>query len=186
MTERFMAMLALERASIVSPETLVQTLRRRFPDLTITSAAIEPKAYPGEPSAAYLLDIAGMRFVVMFVDQPTPPGTYDGAARYSLHWPTAANELAKEQAHAIVAAFEPADRLETAVRSANLLSLVAASIAGQTPCLGVYWSTGETVTGAKAFIEASEQIASGRFPIEVWVQIAFLDGGKRIDGAQIL
>ena len=177
MTERFMAILAMEQPRVVKPERLIEVLRQNLPGLPVAPSAIEPRRQPGEPaSESYLLDVGGTVITVMFLDRPTPQGTYDFAIRHSLHWPDAAAQLQRERAHAIVATLsEPADVAE-AVRSATFVTLVSAAIAALTGSIGVYWATGETVTERDGFIQAATRLTNGQFPVETWMQLALFAG----------
>ena len=172
-----MAMLALEQPSLVRAEKLIEVLLQNLPGLPVAPSAIEPRRQPGElASESYLLDVGGTVITVMFLDQPTPPGTYDFAVKYSLHWPDAATQLQREKSHAIVATLSEPTDFAGAVQSATLVTLVSAAVAALTPCIGVYWATGETVTERDGFIEAAARLTNGQFPIETWVQLALFAG----------
>jgi hypothetical protein len=184
MADRFIAMIPLERAVEVDPAEVIAAFDRLFPGLAGTLV------WPGSNDAndnsgggIYLLE--GMALPVMVIDKPIPAGTMDHAIGATRMWddPQAMN---RHQGHVIVSSFGETEAFEGAIKSARAVTLLSAAILKATPAIGIYWTTGETVTKPDMFIESAQRLATDSAPLESrWVQYYWL-GAPPQDGKPTL
>ncbi|MXN65821.1 DUF4261 domain-containing protein [Stappia sp. GBMRC 2046] len=143
------------------------------------------RAYGGEDDGdPFIVEAGPIKLSVLFVDKPLPAGTLDNAIAGNRTWPDAATALAKSRAHAIVACMDEAGDHNMALNYAAVLTLAAGALAEELPAIGVYWSTGQTVTEASRFISAADGILQKNLPLTVWAQALFLDGPPADDGGR--
>ncbi len=172
----FTAFLALEQPAAVGEAELIERMRTLFPQL---QSRIETGTKQGESRAAgdpIVFSMGGRMMMIMFLDQPMPPGTMTVAARASRTWPDAEQQLAAHRANVIVHAGANTKDWNGALDSAQNVSVVSATLADMLPTIGIYWSEGWVVTKAGAFIQATEQVLARKYSGAAWFQFWFLDG----------
>jgi hypothetical protein len=176
---RFIAMLALERLVPVAAQDL---LHRALAYLPGAKGEAFGSDKPDQAESPLILAIDGTAVTVMYIDKPLPPGTLDNAIAANRVWKEARSRLAAHGAHAIVGLLQGGDGLEGARASARIVTAVAAALSGLMPAIGVYWASGETVTEAGPFRQRAQAMAAGPLPLDVWVQLLWLDGPKAPNG----
>ena len=180
MPDTFLSFLLLEALQPVDTARYSARLREKLQPL-----GLEVQVRGGEDDGdPFIVQAGPIRFSVLFIDKPVPAGTLDNAIAGSRTWPDAATALAKSRAHAIVACMDEAGDHNMALNYAAVLTLAAGALAEELPAIGVYWSTGQTVTEASRFIAAANGILQKNLPLTVWARLLFLDGPPAEDGGR--
>ncbi len=179
MAGAFMAMLALERIAAVDGQEL---LRRALAYLPGAEGRLLGGGEPDQGEAPLMLVIDDVVMTVMYVDRSLPPGTLDGAIAANRVWKEARQRLAAHRAHAIVGLLQGGNGLEAVRNAACFVTAVAAALSSLMPTIGVYWASGETVNDAALFRQRAEAIARGTLPLDIWVQLLWLDGPRTPEG----
>lgn len=186
MDNAFVAMLALSRPEIPSAQAIIAEFERRVPKLPFELEAVEA---PEKRTGAGMVHAfkAGDRLLsVMLIDKPLPAGTLDKAIQADLVWPEAKEKLAAHKAHIIVGCVAGAEGYGPAIDTAGLVTAMAAVIATLTPTIGVYWSTGNTVTETSRFQQVADSFFAGNPPVTVWVQLLMMPSLQTAQGEPTL
>ncbi len=175
--EKFMAMIALARATPISMQMLTAAIKRRFPGF---KGGIMPVGGDGPANASgntHMLMLGNSHLVLMSIDAPMPPGHLDSSiAAAELTWRDARVKLGPHKAHIIVAAMGGADGFAKAVGQASDVTIVTAALCDIAPALGVYWCSGDVVTKPEHFQEGAAGFFAGRPPVDNWLQLRFFRG----------
>lgn len=155
----WLALVALETAELPSAAELQARCDAASPDSAALELSSETEAMAtfqwGESTVAYTL-----------VDKPIPAAQLAGPAAQAWYWPEAASELAKHQAHLIVALVdEGRDRI---LKSMKLTRFVAALLPG-TQALGLQWGASRGVHQPQAFCQVAEQMDRDDMPLHLWL-----------------
>lgn len=178
MTDRFIAMLALEQPAAVSADHLASQLKCQFPEAGLAAKSVEAKSSQAAPDAPILMDLGGTLITVLFVDKPIPADALSHAIRVDRMWPEASKRLATHRAHAIVATLSEAQDFAQARTNAYTVTLAAAALCALMPTIGVYWGAGDTVVEASRFVQSASAMTQGRVPADMWFQLLWLDGPR--------
>lgn len=186
MDGRFVAMVILERTAPIASSVLAERLAALFPgaDLAVDPS---PPGSAGAKGARSVLNIAGVPVVLMSIDQPIPAQTFDSAIAANKLWPDAATQLSRQRAHVIVSTLSSAASHAKAIKLARLVTFVAAAAADLSNAIGVYWTTGETVTPSDRFVVWAKTLAAdGTWPLDAWLQLRWFEGERTSAGLRTL
>lgn len=186
MTDRFIAMLALERPAAAGADQLAAQIKRQFPNAVPAGKSVEVRSSQAAPDGPIIMDLGGTLITVLFIDKPIPEEALSNAIRVDRMWPEAAQRLATHRAHAIVATLSEAEGFEQARTGAQTVTLAAAALCALMPTIGVYWDAGDTVVEASRFRESAQAMTQGRIPADMWIQFLWLDGPKTPAGERTL
>jgi len=174
MKTTFVAMLALSKVELPSAEAILAELERRAPRFAAGLTAVKTPESAAEAAGVRIFTVGSRLLSVMLIDKPLPDGMFDEAIRAELVWRDARERLATHQAHIIVGCVVDGEGHRPAVETAGLVTAMAAAVAALTSTIGVYWSTGNTVTEAARFQQIADSFFAGNLPVTVWVQLLLL------------
>ena len=186
MSNTFVAMLALSQPEIPSAEVIVAEFKRRVLSTSAEIEAVEAPEKSAEAGTAHAFTLGSRLLSVMLIDKPLPEGMFDEAIKADLVWPDAKEKLAAHQAHVIVGCVAESEDFGSAIDTAGLVTAMAAVVAALTPTIGVYWSTGNTVTETGQFLRLTDSFFAGTPPVAVWVQLLLLPGPPTARGQRTL
>jgi len=186
MKNTFVAMLALSRPELPTAEAIIAELKKRAPRFADGLRAVRPAETPAAAGQALTFAAGNRLLSVMLIDKPLPDGTLDEAIKADLVWPEAKEEIATHRAHVIVGCVANAEGHGPAVETAGLVTAMAAAVAALTPTIGIYWSTGNTVTEAARFQQIADSFFEGNAPVTVWVQLLLLPSLPTAKGERTL
>jgi hypothetical protein len=178
MAGEFIAMLALERLAPVDGQEL---LRRTLVYLPGAEGRLLGDK-PGGADTPLMLAIDDVVITVLYVDRPLPPGTLDGAIAANRVWKDVRQVVAAHRAHAIVALLQGGGDLAKLRTSACVVTAAAAALSSLLPTSGVYWASGQTVNEPGYFRQRADVFAKGTLPLDIWVQLLWLDGPRSPNG----
>jgi hypothetical protein len=183
-SNRFISYLSLSSFGTVEFGRLQEQIARQFPTIP---AAVTP--LPGAPSAmgqrGFALSVAGVALVVMFVDAPLPESSYSNALRLNRIWPKdAANAMRAHRAHVVVGMVREINR-KTALAEASAVTLLAAALSELLPAAAMIWTTAVSIT-SPASLRAHAQRLANAVPLDIWLQLEWLDGPPTPDGKRTL
>jgi len=174
MDNAFVAMLALSKPEIPSAEAIIAEFKRRVPKLPFELEAVDAPEEGTEVGRVRAFTAGDRLLSVMLIDKPLPAGMLDAAIQADLVWPEAKEKLAAHEAHIIVGCVAGSEGYGPAIDTAGLVTAMAAVVAALTPTIGVYWSSGNTVTETSQFQRVADSFFAGNPPVTVWVQLLLL------------
>ena len=155
----WLALVALEAAELPNPVAVQTACNAASPDtapLELSSETDHMATFRwGEATVAYTL-----------VEQPIPESQLAGPAARAWYWPDAAEQLAKHQAHLIVALVdEGKDRIAKCMR----LTRFVAGLLPALPAVGLQWGGSRAVHAPDAFCQVAAQMARDDLPLHLWM-----------------
>jgi Domain of unknown function (DUF4261) len=173
MSERFVAMLALERHVSLDPIKLAQQLKRSWPQFA-SMVGDPPKQETGE---SFVLPFGNNMIIGMQMPFPIPRETFQPALDNEKFWPQAATEFARHKAHVVLSVLSPTDDDLRLIRDrAEDLTLAAAAFCEMAPVCGVFLSTADMVIEPKRFVEQAHNLGPSSLPVDLWVTFRFFPG----------
>jgi hypothetical protein len=170
---RWLALVALERPEMPSFDRIASWRRERFPHAAELRAA-------GSTENLQTLTIGEQTAAVTLAPRPIPPSQLEGPAATAWYWPEAAALLKDHPAHLLVTLI---DEGGPAIKKAEALTQLTASVAAAAPAVGVFWGPGRLVHSPQAFIEQAVQMGQGNLPLFLWIDFRIEplgDGAHRL------
>ena len=180
---RFVSYLALSVFGTVEFARLQEQVERQFPTLPAAVAHL-PGAGAAIGQRGFALSVAGVALAVMFVDAPLPEEAYGNALRLNRIWPEAASAMRAHRAHVVVGMVQEINR-KTALAEASAVTLLAAALSELLPATAMIWTTAASIT-SPASLRAHAQRLATAVPLDIWLQLAWLDGPPTPDGKRTL
>ena len=183
-TKNFMAMLALHGPMTVDARSVAAQIREMFPTFSVE---LTPLSAGGSSKSPLLIRAGAITIAALFFDEPIPDGTLEQAIKADRLWPDAEKRISQHKAHIVVSCIGDSKQQEDALVTASILQVVTAGLAYLLPAIGVYWSTGDTISETSMFVRQTKKFASdGQIPTDLWVQLKWLDGPPASDGRRAL
>jgi hypothetical protein len=148
MSDKFLAMVVMERPVELEYTSVVTRLRELFP-------GVSPDFKASLPNGAIILDVNRLPIALMNIGTPIPPGTLDQATTNNHIWPESAVIMSRQRAHFIVSNLLKPEGLSGSVQAAESVTQVCAAIASLVQALGVYWVPSEAVYQTDMFVSAA-------------------------------
>lgn len=183
MTDRFMTMLALERADFADGREVVAALKSFAPNVP-AEALGEQQSEASTPTN--LVKIGQTVFAVMYINKPLPPDATERPLAYNQNWPEAKAAFQQHRAHVVAAVFQGGEGFAAARQSAVDLTLLTAALIQSHPVLGVLWTAGNTVAKPEGVFDALKKISEQSFPLDFWLQITPYRPPSIPQGEQVL
>ncbi len=156
---RWLALVALERSQTPSFDAIATWHREHFPNF-------QPPTPAASTDKLLTLTIGELTAAVTLVPQPIPASQLEGPAATAWYWPDAASAFRRHHAHLLVTLI---DEGGAAVKKAESLTRLTASIAAVAPSVGVFWGPGRLVHSPEAFIDQAVQMRSDNLPLFLWI-----------------
>ncbi len=164
----WLALVALDAAELPQPELVQQACDAASPDtapLELSSQTDRMVTFQwGEATVAYTL-----------VDQPIPVSQLDGPAARAWYWPQAADQLARQRAHLIVALVDEGhDRIAKSMR----LTRFVAALLPASRAVGLQWGGSRAVHEPNAFCQVAAQMSRDDLPLHLWIDFQVEAAGE--------
>lgn len=161
----FTALVPLNGAAGMVPDAIGRAFAASSPR---ASLAIDERA-SGDSRQALDILTDGQRIVCALFDGPAPEPDISRAAKQSVFWRAAAQEIAGHAAFlALAAVGRPAGR-RAARRQAAALTRMLAALCKAMPACAVLWRDADTLSPPGRLIRAARELDSNRWPIDVWI-----------------
>jgi hypothetical protein len=184
MTDRFMAMLALPQPANYSFEALrdaIVAVAGSYP-LTVKRLDEQPKSSPA--GLVHLIAVNDVPITILLIDRPIPLSELETPLTNNIVWREARKRMATHRAHAIVAPLRAHKTHPEALDSAGSVTFVSAALSKLADAIGIYWPSAQTIIEGRAFERQAAGLGAGKIPIDVWVNLSILNGGRSPAGEQ--
>ena len=161
----FTALVPLDGAAGMAPGAIGRAFAASSPR---ASLAIQESA-PGDSLQALDILIDGQRIVCALFDGPAPEPDISRAAKQSVFWRAAPQEIQGHGAFLTLAAVgRPSGRRAARWQAAALTRLLAA-LCEAMPARAVYWRDADTLSPPGRLIRAARELDSRRWPVDAWI-----------------
>jgi hypothetical protein len=169
-----LGMLALKSGKGLNPPAISAAWTKLFPK---ESPLVEKGATKKDGQAVAEFACDDMTLMLAAMAMPIPQGDIDYACKLSWMWPTAAEELKAQRAHAIALTTPSGDPIREALSLSKLLA--AAATAGDPA--GVYWGNGGMVHKPEVFASALQSFDGNdsMLPVMMWIGVLISGDGPQ-------
>lgn len=140
---------------------------KKFWKLTVSETPRDDEA------AVFYID--GEEVAIGYIATQIPWGDIEGTAQYTYTWPTALDDLANHNGHAIVAIFSSN---KSALEKFRILSKVVCSILRTSNAIGVYQGSQSLLIPRLHYLLNVDELKSDEIPLMLWVYIGFRKSKK--------
>lgn len=172
---RFIAMIALEKAVTLNAAQIASAIRAMFPEfaLKVGNPPVEDEAATG-----FLIPVGDFAVTVIPFPFAIPKETLSSAIGNELMWKEAGAAFLRSKAHILFSVISAKERANAPAAYAQALTLAIAAILPEVPALGVYWSNAEMVIEPERFTQEAKAAGLKRPPNDLWVGFRYYQGKK--------
>lgn len=158
---KLMAMALFDNGALPDIALVLAAAQRLRPDVTLEHVS-------GEADGSSIIACGPALFVLMPIDQPYPRDELRSFARMAYWWPEAEAALERQCQHVVVAPVGDPGPEGGAVRTAQIVTLLAAAMRDASPhAIAVLWTASNIVQPAPAM----EMLARQELALELWLDI---------------
>ena len=167
---QFSAILLLEKQPSVTASQIQSELKRLAPHAVVGgwSGSSGLAVTPG----AELISVNDEPLSVLDVPAPAEETIVERGHFANHIWPTVEADVARHQAHILIAAARNVVDRDAALAQARAVTLLAAAVARLVPLIGIKWVDGSNSMDAVSFIKVTENIGQpGAKAVMLWVRV---------------
>lgn len=161
--------IALDDAPEIVPSQLIRAMQFVAPR---SSVKVRTRRI-GDVEQSLILEVDQHVFACAVFSGRIPDPEFSFSLHKSIFWPDAAESMAQHGAYVVLSACDPESRHGLVRAQAVALTRLSASLAEILPSCGVLWNGSLISTSPQRLASAPMEIASGKWPVDVWIGYQF-------------
>lgn len=161
--------IALDDVVDIVPSQVVRSLGFVAP-----RSSVDVRSSPVQgPEQSLIVQVDQCTFACAVFEGRIPDPEYSFSLHKSVFWPDAAESMAQHRAFVVISASEQESRHGLVRAQAVALTRLTATLAEILPSSGILWNGSLICTSPQRLAAAPAEIATGKWPVDVWVGYQF-------------